>query len=210
MKICVPITATDMVSAITDIRNASQEADLLELRIDYLPEPAIKDLMEAATVPVIVTNRVQSEGGYFKGSEPERIAYLQQAIDLGADFVDIEYRHLVPLEKKSTKLIVSFHDFQCTPPDLEDIYEKIKSCGVADIVKLSVTETSETDVARMVRLIEKGEVDMIGICMGMEGRRTRLHPGNYLTFASLSHGKGSSPSQFTVEEIRVELAKGIV
>ena len=204
MKICVPITATTMEAAVSDIRQASQVADLLELRIDYLPEPVLEELLQAAGVPVIVTNRVQSEGGHFKGSEPERIALLKQAIDLGAAYIDIEYRHLVPLEKKSTKLIVSYHDFQGTPADLEEIYEKIKTSG-ADIVKMAVTESDEKDVERMVRLIEKDEVEMIGICMGVTGRRTRLHTGNYLTFACLDRSKGSAPSQFTVEEIRDHL-----
>jgi 3-dehydroquinate dehydratase type I len=201
MKICVPITANNMVDAQKDIQEASAVADLVELRIDYMNTPVLPELLNASKIPAIVTNRVKEEGGHFEGSETERIKYLKTAIDLGAAYVDIELRHYVELDKKNTKLIVSYHDFEKTPHDLERIYEEILATN-ADIVKIATRENSEEDVSRMLRLLSNSKIDMIGICMGELGKRTRLHTGNYLTFAALSKQKGSSPSQFTVYEIR--------
>lgn len=201
MKICVPITANNMVDALKDIQEASAVADLVELRIDYMDKPVLPELLSASKIPAIVTNRVKEEGGHFQGSETERIGYLETAIDLGAAYVDIELRHYVALDKKNTKLIVSYHDFEKTPPDLQEIYDEILATN-ADIVKIATKENSEDDVSRMLRLLSNSKIDTIGICMGELGKKTRLHAGNYLTFASLSKEKGSSPSQFTVYEIK--------
>ncbi len=206
MKICVPITANNMVDAIKDIRKASDIADLLELRIDYIKKPILADLLNACKIPAIVTNRVKEEGSHFEGTEAERIGYLKNAIDLGAAYIDIELRHFVAFEKKNTKVIVSYHDFEKTPNDLEKIYNEIADTH-ADIIKFATKGNSEDDVDRMVRLLTSSKKDMIGISMGELGKRTRLHTANYLTFASLSKEKGSAPSQFTVHEIKEALQK---
>jgi 3-dehydroquinate dehydratase/shikimate dehydrogenase len=208
MKICVPITANNMVDAIEDIQKASDIADLIELRLDYITKPILADLLNACKVPAIVTNRAKEEGGHFEGTETDRIGYLKNAIDLGAAYIDIELRHFVAFEKKNTKVIVSYHDFEKTPNDLEKIYDDIADTH-ADIIKLATKENSEDDVVRMVRLLTGSKKDMIGICIGELGKRTRLHTANYLTFASLSRKKGSVPSQFTVHEIKEALQKAV-
>jgi len=50
-------------------------------------------------------------------------------------------------------------------------------------------------------LIEHANKPIIGICMGEFGKKTRLHPKNYLTFACLP-GKASASGQITIDEIR--------
>lgn len=204
MRIAVPITASNMNDALKDIREASELGDIVELRIDYMERPDLDLLLAACRIPAIVTNRAKDEGGSFGGTEEERISYLKKAIDLGAAYVDIEFRHYVELDKKKTKLIVSYHNFEQTPANLEDIYQRIVETN-ADIVKICTKANTEEDVHRITQLLEHSRVEMIGTCIGELGKRTRLHPKNYLTFASLTREKSSAPCQYTVAEIREAL-----
>ena len=112
--ICIPVISRDMVSAIKDIKKANKIADIIELRIDFVSDLDLKKLIDAAEKPIIVTNRRKSENGNFKGTEGERLSLLKKAIELGADYVDIEinadYKQIIKNKKKS-KIIVSYHNF---------------------------------------------------------------------------------------------------
>ncbi len=204
MKIAVPITARTMDEALTDMDEASKAADIIELRIDYMGNPNIERLLAQSTVPKIVTNRTWLEGGMFEGSDRERIAYLEEAIELGAEYIDIELQHYQHLSKRKTKKIVSYHNFELTPTNLDDIYKRIADKN-PDIVKIATKANSTRDSLRMLELIAQADKDIIGICMGEKGIMTRVYGpsvGGYLTFASLGDGKASAPGQMSVEELR--------
>ncbi|MBI4167747.1 MAG: type I 3-dehydroquinate dehydratase [Candidatus Aenigmarchaeota archaeon] len=206
MKIAVPIIARNMEEALYDIERASGVADILELRIDYMKRPDLKRLLSSSPLPKIVTNRVAGEGGEFHGSEDERFAYLEEAADLGAEYVDVELNCFRRIPRKSTKLIVSHH-LGRTPDDLQEIYRNIVDSG-ADVVKIATMANSYQDSVRMLNLILQASSegkDIIGICMGEKGIITRIYGpafGGYLTFASLSDDKKSAPGQITAEELR--------
>jgi len=207
-RIAVPITATNEDGALRDMDAASKVADIIELRIDYMREPNLERLLRHSPIPKIVTNRHKDEGGRFEGSEEERHSYLRQAIDLGAEYIDVESRHMPrkPFDKKSTKSIVSHHDFVLTPNPLSELYRHIRNQG-ADIVKIATKAKDFQDSKRMLDLISStsADGDIIGICMGEFGSTTRvLGPlyGGYLTFASLEEGKASAPGQLTVEDLK--------
>lgn len=204
MKIAIPITATSMDEALRDIDTAACVADIIELRIDYMTHPDLEKLLGHSQIPKIVTNRTKYEGGMFQGPEEDRLAYLQKAIDLGAEYVDIELNHYHPLDRKKTKLIVSRHNFEETPDNLNGIYESIAGKN-PDIVKIATKARSYGDSLRMLNLISEADKDIIGICMGQEGIITRVYGpalGGYLTFASLGQGKSSAPGQLNVNELR--------
>ncbi len=205
MRIAIPITASSMDEALRDMDRASEVADIIELRIDYMSNPNLERLLGHSETPKIVTNRTKHEGGgRFEGLEERRIAYLQEAINLGVEYVDIELCYYHPLETGSTKLIISHHNFERTPENLEEIYQKIVSKGT-DIVKIATKAQNYKDSLRMLNLISNSDKDIIGICMGQEGIITRvLGPvyGGYLTFASLGEGKSSAKGQLTVNELR--------
>jgi len=201
MKIAIPITASNIEDALKDIEEASEVADVIELRIDYMNQPDLERLLSSSKVPIIVTNRARNEGGHFKGTEKERLNYLKRAISLRAAYVDIELSHYVRFKKRKKKVIVSYHNFDETPANLYEIYQKLLEKN-EDIVKIVTQANTEQDVNRMIELLEDSEADMIEICMGELGQRTRLHSKNYLTFASLNREKESAPGQFTIEEIK--------
>lgn len=203
-----------LINFLNDIDAAAAAADIVELRIDYMKErPDLERLVRRSTKPVIVTNRHRAEGGKFQGTEEERIAYLQQAIELGVAYVDIELNHFHPLvrnQQQQTMLIVSYHNFRVTPENLLPTYVQMVNKG-ANIAKIATMAQSPNDSSRMLEFvaqIARAGGNIIGLCMGEEGRSTRiLAPtyGGYLTYAALSHDKSSAPGQLTVAELRKAL-----
>ncbi len=209
MRIAVPITASSMDAALRDMDKAAKAADILELRIDYMQNPNLEKLLSHNNIPKIVTNRTHYEGGKFIGEEEARIALLQKAADLGAEYVDIEYNWFSKFRLGPTKLIVSYHDFNITPNDrsLQQICHKIDEKNPY-IIKIATKANSHEDSLRMLNLISharKVNKNIIGICMGDKGIITRIYGpvlGSYLTFVALDKEKSSAPGQLTVEELR--------
>ena len=119
--LCVPLTpqTLDEIFA-ADLAGA----DLVEVRLDYLNDPAesIHIRWDRLPVPVIATCRGKERGGKFDGTIEEEIQILEQAARNGARFVDIDYRFARPLG--NAEVIGSFHDFAATPPDVESILER--------------------------------------------------------------------------------------
>jgi 3-dehydroquinate dehydratase / shikimate dehydrogenase len=206
MRVAVPIIASRMDDALRDMDRAFEVADVIELRIDYMIKPNLERLLRHNNVPKIVTNRVKGEGGKFGRSEEERVRYLQEAIDLGVEYVDIELNYFHRLNRESSRLIVSYHNFKETPcdSDLNNIYSTI-SRKHPDIIKIATKANNYSDSLRMLNLIDNSDKYIIGVCMGIEGIITRvLCPvyGGYLTFASLEKGKESASGQLSVGELR--------
>ncbi|MFH0874316.1 MAG: shikimate dehydrogenase [archaeon] len=205
--ICIPIISKNMDSALADIKKANNIADIIELRIDYISNFDLKQLIEAAKKPVIVTNRRKSDNGKFEGSEEKRLSALKYAIDLGADYIDIEidanYNEIVK-NKKNTKIIVSYHNFNEIPKNINEIYNKLNSTN-ADIIKIATTAHKLSDNLKIIELIKNSKKPIIGLCMGPLGEISRiLAPlyGSFLTFASLEKDKESAPGQIPEEILK--------
>ncbi len=215
--IVVPITNFSNKSALGDILKAKKEADIIELRLDYIKNPHLENLIQKSSKPVIATNRKKSEGGKFGGSEKERIALLEKAVILNADYVDIELdsginqiKRMLALRdfcRSASRIIVSYHNFHWTPKNLESIYKKIKGTG-CDIVKIATYAKSINDNLIIFDLIERAKKDgqrIVALCMGEKGEISRiLGPifGSYFTFGSLESGKESAPGQIPVKTLK--------
>ncbi|MBQ2226723.1 MAG: type I 3-dehydroquinate dehydratase, partial [Methanobrevibacter sp.] len=126
-KIAIPIfqeKCSDVIAVAEDC--IDKGADILEFRIDALKNPEISEIkktIEEINFPMIATNRINSEGGSFKGSEEDRFNILYECCDL-VDYVDIELQsddeYINRIHETGTKTIVSYHDFEKTP-DLNEI-----------------------------------------------------------------------------------------
>ncbi|MBI4144007.1 type I 3-dehydroquinate dehydratase [Candidatus Woesearchaeota archaeon] len=204
--IATPITANTEKKALAQMTKAAYAgAECLELRIDYMWQPDLKQLINHLPhISKIVTNRPMDEGGRAQCPEYKRILQLQEAIMHGADMVDIEFRHWTPLNKKDTSIIVSHHDFDRTPDDLEELYKRMEDTG-ADILKLATKANTKEDCTRMFKLIEKARTPIIGICLGELGIPTRIHgpwKGSYLTFAAIDKESATAQGQLTISQLK--------
>ncbi|MBF8278390.1 MAG: aroD aroE [Candidatus Brocadiaceae bacterium] len=209
--ICIPIVATNLDDAVKDMAEASRFADIVELRIDYLKQPDLKSLLERRTKPVIVTNRPVREGGKFEGREEDRLSLLRLAIQLQADYVDVEHDSIQRLRGNAainttgnkTKLIVSYHHFNETPGNLSETYQKLSKSG-ADIIKIVTFANTIIDNITIYRLLQQAKMPLISFCMGEYGAISRIlykKFGSCLTFASLQKGKESAPGQVNIHEL---------
>ncbi|XP_008813741.1 bifunctional 3-dehydroquinate dehydratase/shikimate dehydrogenase, chloroplastic isoform X1 [Phoenix dactylifera] len=219
--LCVPLVAKTVEQMAADMAAAKAAgADVVEIRLDHLsafrPRVDLEFLLKGRPLPALVTYRPKWEGGEYEGDDNQRFEALRFAMDLGAEYVDIELKvaeefvRLISGKKpENFKLIVSSHNYQSTPSseELGSLVARIQAVG-ADIVKIATTAVDIVDVTRMFQVIvhcQEKQVPMIGLVMGERGVISRLlcpKFGGYLTFGTLDAGKESAPGQPTISDLR--------
>ena len=206
-RICAVVVSNDPGI----IKEVSPLADLFELRIDLIGE-GWQQLTRQLDKPWIACNRQPAEGGQWQGSEARRIETLLQAVELGAHVIDIELNtanleNVARVIKKTTKLLLSYHDLEGTPSldELKGIVRKQIKAG-ADICKVVTTAREFEDNLTVLQLIrEFPDVRVISFCMGPSGLISRvLCPlvGGKFTYAAMEKGKESARGQMTISEMR--------
>src|ERR671930_2397972 len=110
-------TMAELIAA----RDAVTRADLVELRLDGVEDVDVAGALRGRSRPVIVTVRPTWEGGRFEGREETRKGLLRQALDGGAEYVDVEWRAGFAdlIARDTRRVVVSSHDFQGVPADLD-------------------------------------------------------------------------------------------
>jgi 3-dehydroquinate dehydratase-1 len=184
--------------------------DLFEVRIDLIGD-GWQDVVRQLKKPWIACNRCTDEGGQWQGNEARRIEKLLEAIELGADIVDVELRtknleKVVQAVRKRTECLLSYHDLEKTPSldDLKAIVRRQLKSG-ADICKVVTTALAFENILTVLELIpEFPKARMISFAMGTMGVVSRiLCPlvGGDFTYASIERGKESAEGQITVREL---------
>src|SRR5438093_1037296 len=175
--LCVTITAPT-TAELRRQRDNVADADLIELRLDSVSDPDVTGALVGRRRPVIVTCRPAWEGGHFKGAEEDRRRLLAEALTLGAEYVDIEWRaHFDDLVSKSggRRVVLSYHDFDGAPADLAALVQAMRSTG-AEVVKVAVNTKKLADC---VPLLDVGaqmgrKAGFVVIGMGPFGFATRV------------------------------------
>jgi len=213
-KICIPIVETTMGDALIAIKEANRLADLIELRVDYLRNVKLVLLLQNRKKPFIVTNRKKEEGGQYAGEERKRLGLLQEAIDLGADYIDVEltterslFRDLLR-NKRGTQVILSFHDFRRTLSlkELQRLFDQMIQLG-ANVIKIVPFARSWEDNLSILSLIPFAKEErqkIVAFCMGEKGKPSRIFSpllGAAWTYASLNQSRISAPGQLTAREL---------
>jgi shikimate dehydrogenase/3-dehydroquinate dehydratase type I len=232
--ICIPITDETQQEAQRTIERSAQAADAIELRMDLIADGDLAQLIAKARrasdcIKIIVTCRRKEEALLPQSCDhaarkksmttTSKMILLKQAIELGADFIDIELsegsRAIKQLQtfcrkqKSATRIIVSWHDIAKTPSftTLKEIFQACVQTG-ADIVKVVPYARKMTDNLKVLSLIAFAKAQnrkIITMCMGDLGQISRamaLVWGSYLGFAVLPGGKKSAPGQLTVGAMR--------
>ncbi|MDP6380280.1 MAG: shikimate dehydrogenase [Phycisphaerae bacterium] len=208
--LCASLTPHSSNEATEQLAKVAPLVDLAEVRTDYMAECDLKRLLHGRPCPVIITNRPERQGGRCAASEAERVARLNEAVRLGADYVDIELDAVSMLADRSgsrTRMIVSHHDFSKTPADLAGILRDIAATG-ADVAKIAVMATDIVDNVAVLGLLRQPSCPTIAIAMGEKGLVSRvLAPKfeGYLTFAALDPDEDTPPAgpgQLSVSTMR--------
>ncbi len=234
--ICIPVTDSLQKDAILTIERSAAAADAVELRMDLIGDGNLEQLIAAARrasglVKIIVTCRRKEEAALIAGDSPAekrkkeisraaKMALFQQAVLLGADFIDIELAHgekeikklrsFCRRQKSETQVIVSWHDLAHTPSlaKMKEIFQACAQTG-ADLIKMVPTARVMDDNLKVLSLItyaRKQGQRIIAMCMGDQGQISRMMAplcGSFLGFAVLPGGRKSAPGQLTVRTMRV-------
>lgn len=213
--LCVSLKARDNQEMISKMAQASPLAEYLELRLDTMEGFDLGSLLKQTAIPLIVTYRSRKEGG--QGTAPYQIQakLLMEAMEQGADFVDLEfsmpleYREAVLRKKAKGKIIVSKHILNSTPHTkvLEELLMKMAATG-ADLVKIVTRAISLEDNLRVLNLIPTARrlgVQIIAFCMGKKGRISRIACvplGAPFTYVSLNENEETAEGQISLKGMR--------
>lgn len=202
-QICVSICESTSVKAAESAARAAEWADLVEIRADFIQDLDLDLLFRVKSRPVIFTLRSRQEGGAYLGPERQRLETILAAARQGADYVDVEFSafwRVVLQRVPSDRVILSFHDYEETPSNLEELLETMADSG-AGILKIAVRARNLADNLEVVKLLEHARERNLKLCalaMGREGLPSRiLGPGwgSWMTFASLPGGEATADGQ---------------
>ncbi|RUM41472.1 MAG: type I 3-dehydroquinate dehydratase [Desulfocapsa sp.] len=224
-RICVSIARKNTAEAVAAAESVVGQADVLEIRLDYLTDPIITPFMEKLHIPLLFTNRPQWEGGQFNGAEEERLEPLLQAVSQNAAYVDLEL--LAPadsqqkmrsaMQNSESKLLLSWHNFSDTP-SREELVGRLAMMqdNGADIGKIITTAHDQNDVLRVLQLQETAaqlNFPLISFCMGKVGMISRVATcelGGYMTYCATSVDDATAPGQLSISTLReIQLLLGV-
>lgn len=190
-------------------------ADFVELRLDYIrPEDLATAIgsVDGIKQRAVFTLRSKAQGGRFVGSEHDRLDWLRRIVERRPMLVDIELETLRGndeladfIEGQKTPILVSWHDFNGTPPasELADILSEMRV--YSNFVKMVTMAKGTADALRLLQLYD-GTIGLNAIifAMGEAGVISRVLctlVGNApFTYASLD--EAIAPGQLTVTEMR--------
>ncbi len=203
-RICVSLTDETTEAVIERMTALAPMADLFEIRADRVLDLDLLAILRARPRPLVLTCRPVSEGGGWADDDARRRLTLLEGVKRGFDYVDVEHAsgfRDVMAEKSGNGLIVSHHDLEGTPADLDALYEKMADCG-ADVVKIVVRPSLHRDVARLMafagRVEAGGGPPLVALALGPLGMPTRVLAGRYgapFTYASAAVGAEAGPGQ---------------
>lgn len=217
--ICVPITETTADHFLAAMLEAATVADAIELRLDYLEDldlwfilTRLPELSARLRKPLILTYRPREQGGQRNTSLADRRHFwgsLPDHIKTAIDYADFELDLVESFENESSpfqwhKVICSHHDFNETPANLHEIYERIARTPAA-VVKIAVKATRIADCLPVFEMLQYSTKPVIALAMGLPGISTRvlaLSRGALLTFGALKRGAESASGQPTVSDLR--------
>jgi 3-dehydroquinate dehydratase-1 len=195
--------------------DAQQTAcDIVEVRLDRIGAETTDWLTQcrAISMPAILTIRLAAEGGEWRRPEAERKHLFAQALEnFPAVDVELQSALLPELTEKARKhgraVIVSFHDFNRTPPVEELSRIATDAVKFASVVKIATMITDEADVEALKTLLARGcGVPLCVIGMGPMGTASRtLFPklGSCLAYGYLD--VPAAPGQLSAEQLLEQL-----
>ena len=211
-KIAIPIlqkTCENVIEVAFDC--IDKGADILEFRIDGLKNPnisEIKNTIKEIDFPMIATNRINTEGGFYSGNEKDRINILYECCNL-VDYVDIELQskneYIEKIHNTGVTTIVSYHDFEKTPKLNEISYIVEKEHELGDIAKVAFMPQDLEDTLTILAVLSHFK-NTIAISMGELGSYTRVMASKFESPITFANGRDvTAPGQIDIETMKALL-----
>lgn len=216
VRICVSILPKTNLEALSLIERAEKaHANLIEVRLDCLEiSRKLSDIVNSTKLPLIAANKLQSEKGFFAGTETEHQQTLLNAAKNGFEYVDVDLsgpKHKETISKVKllgAKPIVSYHKFDgaLSVPEMQNVLKKEIASG-ASVYKIITTAKKIEDNLPTLNFISSAssKTKLVCFCMGENGKISRLLAplfGAFFTFASLEQGSETASGQISISEMK--------
>ena len=209
-RICIALGLPDVPTLLEHARREASAGELfLEFRLDFLDNPAkgaeaIHAFLENFPDCILLaTCRRHQNHGRFNGSIEEQLAILDLAVRNGAHAIDIEIETAEVSKDRlnqfrgRTQVIVSYHNFEATPP-MDTVVNRIMKVP-ADAYKMVTTARKPSDNVRVLSVAKAlPKQHVIVLAMGELGFPTRvLSPvfGGVYTYAAPMLAEGTAAGQ---------------
>ena len=194
--------------------------DILEVRLDKMARPP--DWLQRCAAlqsggkPVLLTVRLRAEGGDWEHDDQQRLEIYQQGLlELAA--IDVELSSVIcrDVARAATRLkkasVISFHDFEKTPP-LRELGATVKKAhAIGSIAKISTMIKRESDVEVLRALLrQRWEKPLCVIGMGRAWSKTRVlfaTLGSCLTYGYID--RPTAPGQMSATELVRRLRRAL-
>ena len=191
------------------VETAQRHADAIEFRLDRATTPREALAAYDGPLPVIATNRRETEGGG-AADTPERIALLERAAAHPAvEAIDIELATLEagvePTVPEDVATIVSAHHFDGTPAADQLETELTAAADAGTVGKLAVHAEQPADVLRLLSVTDQvtdAGATVATMAMGAVGSHSRVIApiyGSRIGYAPPTQAEATAPGQFDIE-----------
>tara|TARA_B100001250_G_scaffold174206_1_gene149847 strand:- start:600 stop:1391 length:792 start_codon:yes stop_codon:yes gene_type:complete len=164
-------------------------------------EESIKTISSAVTIPILFTCRPQRQGGFYPGSEEERLSVLELAIASKPDWIDLEgdisspeREDLTKLAQNDSRIIASYHHLERVPSASEISQDVIDFQEFGDIVKVCYSTNDRKDALRIFESameLNSSDINYSLMGVGPGGDWPRIHApalGQDIVFATTESG----------------------
>ena len=211
---CVSVAEPAPGAMASRAKAALRRSEYAELRLDFLEPASVPRALEALGGQLsrcICTLRPASQGGRFRGSEPERASILKLVSEYGPHMVDIEASALARnaglasyVRGTGTPILASWHDFSGTPTEARLARRLASMRRLSPHVKMVTTARGPGDAARILSLYGGfSGGSLVAFAMGEHGRLSRilcLYMGSPWTYVSA--GAPVAPGQYSLAQAR--------
>lgn len=211
---CVSVAAKTPGAMAARAKAALRASEYAELRLDLLRPASVPRALESVgrgLARCVCTLRPASQGGFFSGTESERVSILKLIAEYGPHMADIEASALSRssdlasyVRGTGTPILASWHDFGGTPPSAQLARRLSAMRRLSPHVKMVTTAGGPADAARTLSLYSGFEGgSLVAFSMGEHGRLSRilcLYMGSPWTYVSM--GPPVAPGQYSLAQVR--------
>jgi 3-dehydroquinate dehydratase/shikimate dehydrogenase len=214
--LCVTVAEPTVERALAALRQAGAAGASAELRLDHLREfdfedvAALEPFFRGEHAPAILTCRRLADGGIRSVEDRTRLRLLVRGAQTYDCSCDLEYdlsAEFDALGVDPERLVLSHHDFERTPEDLERLFDEMTTVRAA-VYKIATFALRTTDLVAHAALLARARAEgrrLVALAMGPKGVASRIlgpAAGAPFTFCALGKGREAAPGQPTLDDMQ--------